>query len=249
MLHKCDLIVAVSSYTKNKIAEVHSLSSEKIAVLNNCLDPFLPLPSIKGKNKALLQKYSCKETDIILMSLTRMASRERYKGYDKVIESIARLKNKYPQIKYLIAGRFDAREKYFVDNLLQKLQLQNVVIMPGFIPEEELEAHFATSDMYVMPSRKEGFGIVFIEAMYYGLPVIAGNIDGSADALLGGRLGQLVNPDNIEEMARSIANVLENQSSFNPDRKLLMEHFSYEVYKEKMEQVVNQVVNDDLQLL
>jgi phosphatidylinositol alpha-1,6-mannosyltransferase len=110
-------------------------------------------------------------------------------------------------------------------------------MMPGYIQDEELEDHFAMSDMYVMPSRKEGFGIVFIEAMYYGLPVIAGNIDGSADALLNGELGQLVNPDNIKELSTAIANVLENKTSLSPDHSLLMQHFSYEAYKEKLEHI------------
>ncbi len=111
--------------------------------------------------------------------------------------------------------------------------------MPGYIEDEELEDHFDISDMYVMPSRKEGFGIVFIEAMYYGLPVIAGNIDGSPDALLQGELGQLVNPENVKEIANAIANVIENKTSYTPDRNLLAEYFSYEVYKEKLENMTS----------
>ena len=86
-----------------------------------------------------------------------------------------------------------------------------------------------------MPSRKEGFGIVFIEAMYYGLPVIAGNMDGSSDALLHGKLGQLVNPDSVEEIANAISNILKNKPSYIPDRKLLIQHFSYETYKNNLE--------------
>ena len=70
--------------------------------------------------------------------------------------------------------------------------------------------------------------------MYYGLPLIEGNIDGSPDALLHGELGQLVNPDDVEEIANAITNIIENKSSFSPDRKLLMEHFSYEMYKQKL---------------
>jgi phosphatidylinositol alpha-1,6-mannosyltransferase len=239
MLQHCDKILSVSNYTSNKIREVHGLSKEKCAVLNNCLDPFLPLPSSHKKNEALLKKYGFSSTDKILMTLTRLSSKERYKGYDKVIEAIADLKIKYPNIKYLIAGSYDSHEKVFVDTLINKLEIQNVVVLPGYIKDEELENHFAMSDMYVMPSRKEGFGIVFIEAMYYGLPVIAGNTDGSADALLNGELGQLVNPDNVGEIAKAIANVLENKTSFIPDRNLLIQHFSYEAYKEKLEDIIS----------
>lgn len=237
MLQRCDKILSVSSYTNNKIIEVHGLAKEKCAVLNNCLDPFLPLPSFQKKNEALLKKYGFSATDKILITLTRLSSKERYKGYDKVIEAIADLKIKYPDIKYIIAGIYDSREKLFVDTLINELEIQNAVVLPGYIQEEELEDHFAMSDMYVMPSKKEGFGIVFIEAMYYGLPVIAGNTDGSADALLQGELGQLVNPDNAGEIAIAIANVIENKTSFSPDRNMLVQHFSYEAYKEKLEEV------------
>ncbi len=237
MLRACDKIIAVSNFTKSQVSKLHGVPAQRIEVLNNCLDPFLQLPSESKKNKELLQKYGFNESDTILMSLTRLASRERYKGYDKVIEAIANLQNRYYGIKYFIAGRYDNKEKLFVENLAKKLEMKNIVL-PGFIPEEELKEHFAMSDVYVMPSRKEGFGIVFIEAMYYGVPVIAGNIDGSVDALLNGELGQLVNPDNVEEIAKAIENIIKNKTAFIPSRKVLTDHFSYEAYKKKLEQVI-----------
>jgi phosphatidylinositol alpha-1,6-mannosyltransferase len=239
MLHQCDKILAVSDFTKSRVNEVHGIPMAKLSVLNNCLDPFLPLPSIHGKAGSLLKKYGFASSDIILMSLTRLSSKERYKGYDKVIAAIAGLKKRYPQLKYIIAGSSDVREGSFVKNLLKKLNVEALVVLPGFIPDEELEAHFAMSDMYVMPSRKEGFGIVFIEAMYYGLPVIAGNIDGSVDALLNGALGQLVNPDDVSQIASAITNIIEDRSAFTPSRKVLTDQFSYEAYKHKLEGVLN----------
>lgn len=238
MLHYCDTVLTVSSYTQNKISEVHQVSKTKSAVLNNCLDPYLPLPSVHTKSKKLLQKYGFNANDFVLMTLTRLSSKERYKGYDKVIRAIAQLKSSHPHIKYLIAGAFDKAEKLFVDQVIEEAGLQKNVVMAGYLQDEELEDHFAMSDAYVMPSRKEGFGIVFIEAMYYGLPVIAGNLDGSVDALLNGRLGQLVNPNNIEEISTAIDNVVKNKESFIPDRGLLLEHFSYEAYKQNLEDLL-----------
>ncbi len=237
MLHRCDLVLAVSTYTKNVIIDVHELPGEKCAVLNNCLDPYLPLPSILKKNKALLDKYGFNATDTILMTLTRLSSKERYKGYDNVIRAMAVIKPNHGSIKYLVAGSFDDNEKSFVDGLLRQYGLEDNVALPGYIEDEELEDHFAMSDMYVMPSRKEGFGIVFIEAMYYGLPVIAGNQDGSTDALLNGQLGQLVNPEDVNGIASAITNIVERRSSFIPGRKLLMQNFSYETYKECLEDI------------
>ena len=61
-----------------------------------------------------------------------------------------------------------------------------------------------------MPSKKEGFGYVFLEALACGKPVIAGNCDGSRDPLLDGELGQLVDPDNVDEVADAIRRVVDN---------------------------------------
>ena len=95
------------------------------------------------------------------------------------------------------------------------------------------------ADIYVMPSMKEGFGIVFIEAMNYGLPVIAGNKDGSVDALLNGELGLIVNPLEINEIKIAIEKMIKNKSLFIPDRSKLMTNFSYESYKLKFETILD----------
>src|SRR6185503_2269882 len=57
MLHCCDDIISVSHYTRNKIQELHQYPAEKCLVLNNCLDPFLPLPSSWTRDDGLLKKY------------------------------------------------------------------------------------------------------------------------------------------------------------------------------------------------
>ncbi len=246
MLYSCNVVLAVSHYTQNKIAEMHQVSTAKSAVLNNCLDPYLPLPSLQKKNEILLQKYGFGINDFVLMTLTRLSSKERYKGYDKVIGAMAKLKASHPNIKYLLAGSYDKEEKVFVETMIAEADLQRSVVMTGYLQDEELEDNFAISDAYVMPSRKEGFGIVFIEAMYYGLPVIAGNIDGSSDALLNGQLGQLVNPGSIDEIAAAIENIITDQKAFSPNRELLMKHFSYEAYKQKLKDLMPVPVENSL---
>jgi glycosyltransferase involved in cell wall biosynthesis len=90
-----------------------------------------------------------------------------------------------------------------------------------------------------MPSEKEGFGIVFIEAMYYNKPVIAGNKDGSVDALLNGKLGLLVNPESLEEVSSAITRIMDHKEKYLPDRELLLENFSFPVYKGKWREVLS----------
>lgn len=234
MLQTCDVIAAVSSYTRDKVIQNQQVSPEKCVVLNNCLDPYLPIPSVIGKTDKLLSKYGFEKTDKILMTLTRLSSRERYKGYDNVIEAMGRLGELGANVKYLIAGSYDQVEKKYLENHIQKLGLTGRVVMSGYVMDEELEAHFALADIYIMPSRKEGFGIVFIEAMYYGLPVIAGNKDGSVDALLNGQLGELVNPDNIPEISQALTKYIIGIENIHPNQQLLQNNFGYKAYKAKL---------------
>lgn len=240
MLRQCDKILTVSAYTKNVMIALNELPKEKITVLNNCLDPFLE-PAISGeKDPALLRRYGLNTGDTVLMTLTRLAAREQYKGYDIVIESLPELHENNPEIKYLVVGKYDEPEKKRLDALVSERGLEQQVIFTGFIPDEELAAHFNLADIYIMPSTKEGFGIVFIEAMYYHLPVIAGNKDGSVDALLNGQLGLLINPDSKEEVSNAIEEIIANKTKYLPDQKLLMGNFSYPVYKEKWRRILEE---------
>jgi glycosyltransferase involved in cell wall biosynthesis len=238
MLHCCDEIISVSNYTSKKMQEIHHIPAVKCRVLNNCLDPFLPIGIETGSNAHLRARYGFKKEDTVLFTLTRLSSKERYKGYDKVLQAMVGLKKRYPGVRYLLAGSYDEKEKVYIDEIVNKLFLKEEVNMAGFIAEEDLVAHFAMADIYVMPSMKEGFGIVFIEAMYYGLPVIAGNRDGSVDALCNGSLGILVDPLDTDAIREAIEKIMVNKSEFIPDRTLLLKYFSYDQYKIKLESIL-----------
>ncbi|MGN6267206.1 MAG: asparagine synthase (glutamine-hydrolyzing) [Ginsengibacter sp.] len=238
MLQKCDQVLSVSQFTKDTLAQRNHFPANKIRVLNNCLDPFLEKPLQTKKDPGLLSKYKLSNDDTVLMTLTRLASRERYKGYDQVMESLAELRKTNPQLKYLIVGKYDQEEKRRLDGLLQRWNLSSEVVFTGFVPDEELALHFNLADIYIMPSTKEGFGIVFIESMYYHKPVIAGNKDGSVDALLNGKLGLLVNPDKRQEISEAIRKIIVDRDAYRPDRQVLMENFSFPVYKEKWRNIL-----------
>ena len=243
MLKKCDRILAVSNFTKEKLKSVNDIDDKKCTVLNNCLDPFLPKQKSVSNKSVLQKRYGFTDDNFILMTVTRIASDEQYKGHDKVIESIANIIKKFSHIRYLIAGKYDLSEKTRLDNIIARYNLQHAVVFTGFVADEELPDHYKLADVFIMPSYGEGFGIAFIEAMYYGLPVIAGNKDGSVDALLNGELGLLVNPDKPEEITIAIKKAIDNKSAFKPDYTLLMQNFSYKVYKEKIEAALKNLGN------
>lgn len=239
MLGRCNLILPVSEYTRNYLLRDNMLKPDAVTVLNNCLDPFLPAKPAVSKNEMLLKRYGFDASNKIILTLTRISSKERYKGYDNVLYAIKRLYDTDPDIRYLIVGKYDMVEKRRIDSIIHTLEISDRVVFAGFIPDEEIADHFSLADIYVMPSKKEGFGIVFIEAMYYGLPVIAGNKDGSVDALDKGNFGLLVDPDNRDMITAAISTMFKNTALYKPDHAALMKKFSFDTYKHHLQQILN----------
>jgi glycosyltransferase involved in cell wall biosynthesis len=89
-----------------------------------------------------------------------------------------------------------------------------------------------------MPSKGEGFGIVYLEAMACGLPVIAGNKDGSTEALQFGKLGTLIDPDSSVELTDALVKALTTVSNSREVQQNMLQYFSFERFKERLKQVV-----------
>lgn len=237
----CDEIWAVSSYTATQMQIRHQITKNRIKIIHNCLDPFLEIPTDFTKPVDLLKRYKLKISDPVLFTLTRLSSSELYKGYDLVIETIPQLLKEFPTLKYLIAGKADPAEQSRLINLIKRYQLEDNVTLLGFVPEEELSEHFLLADVFVMPSRKEGFGIVFIEAAACGCKTIAGNQDGSVDALLNGKLGTLVSPTDKNAIYEAITTALSLERTANSSlsiQALCVENFSYKAYYEKIKKII-----------
>lgn len=245
-LQQCTLIVAVSHYTKERMAQANRISLDKIAVLNNPLDPYFVLPASFDKPAYLQERYHFGPDDFILLTITRKSSSEKYKGYENVLKAIAQLKGPYPQLKYVLAGKADAVEQKHLEETIAALNVTDMVRLVGFVEEQEVSDYFLLADVFVMPSQGEGFGIVFIEALACGLPVIAGNKDGSVDALANGELGTLVNPDRSEDVAEAIRSEIDPlEKKTIPYRRRLSEatvaRFGYQAYQKKWHQLLQEL--------
>ncbi len=240
-LQKDAEVWAVSHFTAQKLVELYGIPPQNIHILPNCLDPFLEIPENFDKPASLLKKYNLQVDQPVLFTLTRLASSEAYKGYDQVISTIPSLLKIYPNLQYFIAGKADKEEKVRIQKHIAGLKLENNVRLLGFLPYESITDHFLLSDIFVMPSRKEGFGIVFIEAAACGCKVIAGNQDGSPDALLNGELGTLVDPTNANEIEAAIVQnltmpVMRNHAAEIQQRCLAA--FNFQKYQENIHKLL-----------
>lgn len=242
-LRSVDEVWAVSHYTAGILTAEKGVHESRIRIFPNTLDPFFAAATASVSPLALRERYGISEGDKVLLTVARLASTEKYKGYDAVIELLPRLAKRYPGLKYLLAGKWEEEEKKRITNIISAIKLHNVVILTGFVEDDELIAHYGMADLFVLPSRKEGFGIVFLEAAWCGLPVIAGNRDGSAEALLQGRLGILIDPGDRRALENAIMEAL--SSPISPGEKsarqiAINRQYGFDQFKKSQFQLLEQ---------
>ncbi|RZK42878.1 MAG: glycosyltransferase [Pedobacter sp.] len=231
-------IWAVSKYTSRRLSELHQIDLENVKIINNCLDPFFQPPTNFTKSPELIDRYGLTNDQQILFTLTRLSSQESYKGYDRVLLTLPELIKDFPRLRYIIAGKADDLERNRVNELIKHLGVENHVSLIGFVKDDELDSHLLLGDIFIMPSSNEGFGIVFIEAASNGCKVIAGNIDGSVDALMNGDLGSLVDPNDLSQIASAIRNNFISKKKPQEIQDKCLQNFSYGGYFDKIKELI-----------
>jgi glycosyltransferase involved in cell wall biosynthesis len=210
-LYHADRILAVSSYTRDRLLKEQNLDSDKIVLLPNTFDA--SRFQIAPKPQHLLHRYGIKPNQPIILTVARLDMSEQYKGYDKILEALPKIRHQIPNIHYIVVGKGSDRPR--IEKLIEQLNLQDCVTLTGFILDEELCDYYNLCDVFAMPSKGEGFGIVYLEALACGKPTLGGNQDGALDALCHGELGALVNPDDVDAIAQTLIQILQG-SYFNP---------------------------------
>lgn len=224
-------VTAVSRHTRRQFLSWANCNPEMVKVLPNTVDErFCPGP----KPEALLDRYQLHGKKVLL-TVSRLAASERYKGHDRVIRAVAELTQRYKSrhreeqrdvaiqqpihqpihqslgdnnrdIVYVIAGDGDDMPRLKL--LANEFGVADRVRFIGYIPDGELPNLYRTADIFVMPSTGEGFGIVFLQALASGVPVIGGDSDGSRDPLRDGMDGRLVVAGQADAIADAIDEIM-----------------------------------------
>ena len=231
LLPQVDTFVSVSQCTKDRFLEWAPLRPEQGHVIPDCidLDAYSPGP----KRDELLDRYDLHDRTILL-TLGRLSSEEQYKGHDEILEVLPGLAEEIPEVSYLVCGDGDDRSR--LERKAERLGVADRTVFAGYVPEEEKEDHYRLADAFVMPGRGEGFGIVYLEAMACGVPVVASSADASREAVRDGELGTVVDPGDPSELMNGIQKAL-NEPRGVPDG---VEYFSFERFRERWHQFVQE---------
>ncbi|MBD2563526.1 MULTISPECIES: glycosyltransferase family 4 protein [Nostoc] len=176
-------IWTISRYSRDRACAANGLNSKMVQMMPCAIDGDKFTPG--SKQPELVQKYGLTSAKV-LMTVARLWSGDIYKGVDVTIRALPQIAQVFPEVKYLVIGRGDDQPRLV--QLTKDLGVSDRVVFAGFVATEELMEHYRLADAYIMPSQ-EGFGIVYLEAMACGVPVLSGDDDGSADPLQDGKLG------------------------------------------------------------
>ena len=224
-LNSSDLILSISQFTALRAGEDNGIDQEKIRVLHNCLDPvFLE------QNRVASTRSTDKPA---LLTVARLSLNEQYKGHDVVIQALPQILSSFPDLIYHVVGEGDGRAK--LENLARATGVEHAVKFHGAVSHEELVRCYREASLFVMPSRFEGFGFVFLEAMCYGKAVICGNQDASGEVVKNGETGLTIDPQSPDEVARAVLTLLEDpqrmQQMGECGLRVLAEQFSFEKFQ------------------
>lgn len=197
------MVTVVSRYTKRKLLAWANVRPERVRVLPNTVsERFSPGP----KSDRILDWYGLRGKRLLL-TVSRLDAHDWEKGHHRVMGVLRELVERYPDLVYVIAGDGPGRGRF--ERMAQEHGVAERVKFIGKIDDRDLPDLYRTADVFVMPSTKEGFGIVFLEAMRSGIPVIGGSEDGSMDPLRDGTAGYAVPCDDREALIAAILSALE----------------------------------------
>ena len=245
-LSKCERIIVLSQFTKDKLVNTHSILEEKISIIpgGSDLERFKPSPNKKEIRKSL----NIPEYKFILLTVRNLVPRM---GLENLLEAIALVQERIKDVCCIIGGEGMLRNK--LETQVKALQLEDVVSLHGFVPEEHLPLYYQMADFFILPTTAlEGFGLITVEAMACGTPVLGTPVGGTREILNKFDPGFLFKDTQPESMAKLI---MDKHNSYRdkPDeyrklsrkcRTFIEKYYSWEENIEKTEALFTQLIKE-----
>lgn len=217
-------IFCVSNYTRGELLKHCTLDSDRVVVLHNALDPYFEIDA--GTRLA-----DCPPRILIV---TRITYADRYKGVESMIEAMPAIRTAIPDATLRIVGRGDDVNR--LKQRSQALGLEAVVEFTGYLNDHALAEEMRSCRLFALPSRKEGFGLVFLEAMAHGRPCLGARAGGIPEVITDDT-GVLVEYGDVPGIATATVAALQRKWE---QTKILerAREFSFRSFKARLHQFV-----------
>ena len=228
--------IVVSRKLKRIGKKYLEINKDKIIVVPNGINRE-DIYTEKNKN---IQDYKDKK---VILSVSHLI---KTKGIDLNLKAITKLKQIHPDIIYLIIGEGEERRK--LEKLVNELNLQDMVIFVGEVSHYKVMEYMASCDIFSLPSWNEGFGVVYIEAMVHGKPVIGCQGEGIEDFVEDGKTGLLVKPKDVDSLVKALDFLLSHPTEAQEIGKragdLVLKNYTWEKSAERTIEIYREVLNN-----
>tara|TARA_Y100000310_G_C20698261_1_gene827256 strand:+ start:1258 stop:2418 length:1161 start_codon:yes stop_codon:yes gene_type:complete len=206
-------IICVSRKTKELVGRNTDL--KKLYVVNNGADSEYLVPS---KSKSEFRKQLGVRGKLVILTVSNLVNK---KGIDIIIKSISKVSKEYQNFIYLIVGKGYHEDKF--KNLVKKLKLEKYIRFEGNLENfgfrercKELANYYNICDIFTLMSHDAGgeiesLGLVYIEASYFGIPVVGGISGGTRDSIIGGETGYLIDSKDQVKLENTLLSLLKNK--------------------------------------
>ncbi|HDL86695.1 MAG TPA: glycosyltransferase family 1 protein [Candidatus Acetothermia bacterium] len=213
ILQRCNSVIASTGLEKQDLVGLYGANEVKVTVIPPGVDAnyFHPRSDKKTPKKKLGLS-----ADPMVFALGRLDPR---KGFDLYFRAAAQVREHMDHQRHvqfvLSAGTskenvHEAKERNRLQGLLESLSIEDSVTWRPVLPGEDIPRYYEASDVFVMPSRYELFGIVMLEAMACGIPVVATKFGGPPEVITDGENGRLVDPTDIESFAAAMTELIQH---------------------------------------
>ena len=204
-LCQADLILTPTRNTAAQVARHQGVSEERIRVVPWALDPDFAARIPQSSGTVLPHGFP---SGRVILTVGRWSVGERYKGVDTLIASMAQLLPRRPELQLVVAGT--GGDQTWFERLADECGVRRHVHFLSGLSYTEIAVCHSACEIFAMPSRGEGFGLVYLEAMACGKPVIGGSHGGAPEVIEDGKTGFLVRHGDVDHLSAALEVLLSN---------------------------------------
>jgi phosphatidylinositol alpha-1,6-mannosyltransferase len=238
-LRHANLVLSPSQSTQEFVIQQQKVVAERTRVLPWALDPQFET-AVAASNATSVPHHF--PSGRVVLTVGRLLATERYKGMDTLITALPRLLTRWPEVQLAIAGQGDDRP--WLEDLAEKNGVNRHVHFLSGLSYSELAACYNACEIFALPSRGEGFGLVYLEAMACGKPVIGGAHGGAPEVIDDGVTGYLVHHGDAAQLATSIETLLSDPAMAKEmgarGRQRVRTEFHYSTFSKALKKIIRE---------
>jgi len=224
-------VLSISAYTRDQMALHNNLEPGHFGILPCALDPFYGEDATNKSREDLSLPHGK-----MILSVARLEVSEQ-KGIDRVIEMLPAVVQRVPDVFFVVIGEGTNRPR--LQELAREVGVREKVIFVGRVSDDLLQSYYQACDVFALPSLLEGFGIVFLEAMFEGKPCVGVRAGAIPEVIQDGITGFLCKPGDSKALADALTGLLTNEhlslDMGEAGKERLEREFSFRAFQTRVE--------------